>query len=61
DPLRDQAEAYAGRLTDAGVSVTLSRYSGMVHGFFTMSGVLDAARDAVAEAAGCLRKAFEAQ
>src|SRR5882757_3250663 len=60
DPLRDQAEEYAQRLRDAGVSVTLSRYSGMVHGFFTMSGVLDAARDAVAEAAACLRKAFEA-
>jgi acetyl esterase len=59
DPLRDQAEEYAQRLRDAGVSVTLSRYSGMVHGFFTMSGVLDAARDAVAEAAACLRKAFE--
>jgi acetyl esterase len=61
DPLRDQAEEYGRRLGDAGVPVTLSRYSGMVHGFFTMSGVLDAARDAVAEAAGCLRKAFEAQ
>jgi acetyl esterase len=60
DPLRDQAEEYAQRLRDAGVSVTLSRYPGMVHGFFTMSGVLDAARDAVAEAAACLRKAFEA-
>jgi acetyl esterase len=59
DPLRDQAEEYAQRLREAGVSVTLSRYSGMVHGFFTMSGVLDAARDAVAEAAACLRKAFE--
>jgi acetyl esterase len=60
DPLRDQAEEYAQRLRDAGVSVMLSRYPGMVHGFFTMSGVLDAARDAVAEAAACLRKAFEA-
>jgi acetyl esterase len=59
DPLRDQAEEYAERLRSSGVPVTLSRYSGMVHGFFTMSGVLDAARDAVAEAAACLRKAFE--
>ena len=60
DPLRDQAEEYAERLRLAGVPVTLSRYAGMVHGFFTMSGALDAARDAVAEAAACLRKAFEA-
>jgi acetyl esterase len=60
DPLRDQAEEYAQRLRDAGVPVTLSRYAGMVHGFFTMSGVLDAAKDAIAAAAARLRKAFEA-
>jgi acetyl esterase len=40
------------------VPVTLTRYPGMVHGFFTMSGILDAARDAVGEAATRLREAF---
>lgn len=58
DPLRDQAEQYADRLRAEGVPVRLRRYPGMVHGFFTMSGVLDAARDAVAYAAAGLRAAF---
>jgi acetyl esterase len=58
DPLRDQAEAYAQELEESGVPVNLHRYAGMVHGFFTMSGILDAARDAVGEAAARLREAF---
>jgi acetyl esterase len=58
DPLRDQGEAYAGRLAAAGVSVELTRYEGMVHGFFTMTGAVDAARHAVAQAAASLRGWF---
>lgn len=55
DPLRDEAEEYARRLAAAGVPVRLRRYDGMVHGFFTMAGTVDAARQALAEAAGHLR------
>ncbi len=47
DPLRDEAEAYAHRMQADGVPVTLTRYDGMVHGFFTMSGILDDARKAL--------------
>jgi acetyl esterase len=58
DPLRDEGEAYAARLDRAGVPVTLSRYNGMIHGFFGMTGVIDAGRDAVREASEALRRAF---
>jgi acetyl esterase len=58
DPLRDEGEAYGKRLEQAGVPVTTSRYDGMVHGFFSMSSMLDAGRHAVAEAAAALRLAL---
>ena len=58
DPLRDQGEAYARRLAASGVIVELTRYEGMVHGFFTMTGAVDAANHAVAQAAGALRRWF---
>ncbi|GIH06775.1 acetylhydrolase [Rhizocola hellebori] len=55
DPLRDQAEQYADRLSEEGVPVKLSRYEGMVHGFFCMAGDLAAGAQAQAEAAQFLR------
>jgi acetyl esterase len=58
DPLRDEGEAYAKRLEHAGVPVTISRYDGMIHGFFAMTGVVDCGRDAVAQAAAVLKDAF---
>jgi len=56
DPLRDEGERYAERMRAAGVPVELTRYDGMAHGFFTMSGVLPDARRAVAQAARYLRE-----
>ncbi len=51
DPLRDEGEAYAKRLQQAGVPVTISRYPGMIHGFVSMRGVLAGGRQAIQEAA----------
>jgi acetyl esterase len=42
----------------AGVPAEVVRYDGMMHGFFTMTGVLDTARVAVLAAADRLRDAF---
>ncbi|MEU0089393.1 alpha/beta hydrolase [Kribbella sp. NPDC006257] len=58
DPLRDEGEFYAEKLYAAGVPTQLSRYDGMVHGFFAMSGVLDGGRKAIAEAAEFLQRSL---
>jgi len=59
DPLRDEGEAYAARLREAGVPVQLTRYHGMIHGFFGMSALLDQAKEAIQEATTALRTAFK--
>ena len=58
DPLRDEGEAYAARLREAGIPVTLKRYNGMIHGFFSLGAVFDQGQQAMAEAATGLRAAF---
>lgn len=44
DPLRDEGEAYAARLKDAGVPVKVIRYDGLIHGFTRMTTTIPAAR-----------------
>jgi acetyl esterase len=58
DPLCDEGEAYAKRLSEAGVESTATRYEGVIHGFFTMGAVVDKGQQAVDEASAALRKAF---
>ena len=59
DPLRDQGEAYAHKLMNAGVQVSLSHFPGVMHGFFGMGAVLDSARLAVRQVALVLQVGFE--
>ena len=51
DTLRDEGEAYAQML-----GVTATRYPGTIHGFFTMPGILQVARDAMSDAARFLMR-----
>ena len=58
DPLRDEGEAYASALSEAGVPTTLTRYDGMVHGFVQLRDFVRQGQDAIAECATALRSAF---
>ena len=58
DPLRDEGEEYARRLDEAGVPVVRTRYSGTIHGFFQMAGILEAGRSALQEVAEFLENSL---
>ena len=60
DPLRDEGQAYAERLTAAGNRATYVCFSRQIHGFITMGRVLDEANTAVAMCAAELRRALKA-
>jgi acetyl esterase len=54
DPTRDDGEAYARALSDAGVEVELRRFPDQIHGFLNVVGVGRSARAASAEVAARL-------
>ena len=55
DPLYDDGLAYAERLAEAGVKVTLSVYEEMIHGFISYLGILPQAHVAITEITTWLR------
>lgn len=55
DPLRDEGEAYALRMREAGVQVALRRHPGLIHGFANMTSFSRSSRGAMLEVAGALR------
>jgi acetyl esterase len=63
DVLRDEGEAYAHKLMQAGVSVTAVRYLGTIHDFVMLNAIADtpAARAAIAQANNALRSALANQ
>ena len=58
DPLRDEGEAYARRLEEAGVEVQLTRYPDQIHGFLNIVGMGRSSRAANAEIADRLGAAL---
>jgi acetyl esterase len=56
DVLRDEGEAYAAALAEAGVPAVLVRYQSVNHGFFRRIAMFDAARLAVDQVAVTLRE-----
>lgn len=60
DVLRDEGEAYANKLREAGVPVTAVRYQGIIHDFVMLNALADtqAARAATGQAISTLRAAL---
>jgi len=57
DVLRDEGEAYARKLSDAGVRVTSARFNGTIHDFLLLNALADtpAVRGAIAQVAWAVK------
>jgi acetyl esterase/lipase len=61
DPLRDEGEAYAHKLMDAGVAVAAARYDGMIHDFVLLNAIRDTpeVKAALSQASDGIRTALK--
>jgi len=61
DVLRDEGEAYANKLREAGVPVVATRYQGIIHDFVMLNALREtnAAQAAITQAIGFLRDALK--
>jgi acetyl esterase len=60
DPLRDDGDAYAEALSAAGVRVVHRRFDGLIHGFFALGPLSQAAQSAVEQICDDLREVLSA-
>lgn len=60
DPLLDDGEQYAQKLSDAGVAVRYRRFDGTIHGFVTMAAAIDKGWEAIALIGDELQNRFSA-
>jgi acetyl esterase/lipase len=60
DVLRDEGEAYASKLREAGVDVTATRYEGIIHDFVMLNPLrgTNAADTALAQATEYIKRAL---
>jgi len=63
DVLRDEGEAYANKLREAGVRVTAARFQGIIHDFVMLNALANtaAARGALALATAWLREGYSSR